>query len=443
MSHLIGSISSPVERTIHITMPLFRRSRKEKKSETGDEAPFIDMAKGNLSPADMLCFDGEDPNVELKKASERSPIPLAVTPPSAPAATASPATSTATKVTVPAGLFRCQLKKISYRAPVSPAVPEDPITALFRHVKDEDKLRAWGADPISGIRHENPSGYLDPTSTNSIRFVGSSLLPSAKVGTLPRGNGPVKSRGLCTSIRVEKPSERVSYLNLLPVIKTSLHFRIGKKSKKENGPTPPLPPAPIGPNIRDRLEPAKISRPMTMEQPVAEAPHCRMSKKKIRRLHTQSMDSEGPVVQDSTSNSRFTPVDPVKGTFESRIKTAKEATESPIAPLRRQEHRRMSFRLFLQVLTSIIHHFLRTFGQCIPAWKVLRDPKVTQDEFTNAWSTILLAMVYFLALWGCYTPVGKLVCSMVEGINWVLGVISLVMVFGIFGSFCFSSKQYS
>ena len=273
---------------------------------------------------------------------------------------------------------------------------------MFRRLKDEDKLRAWGADPLTGIRHKNPPGYLRPTPTTSMRLVGSSLPP----------------------VKVEK--SRVSYLGSLPTMKTPLAFPASKKLKK-NALVPPSPPAPMRADIPGWLESVKTSRLTDVEPPPTEAPRRQRSKRKSRRSGPQSKDNEDPLVQKSASNP---PVDPIK-----------EATESPTTPIRQMKQRRILFRLFLQVMMLMIQHILQTFSQFLPAWKVLRNPKVTRGEFMDAWWTVWLAMVYFVALLACLMTAGKFDCFMVEGVNWVLGIVSLVMVFCIFSRCCLANGQ--
>ena len=416
-------------------MPLFRKSKKQRRSKIGNEAPFIDMAKENVDPADRLFFDGGDPGIELGESTEQPPIALAATA-SAPVATASAsaatasapvatasasaATASAPAATASAELFRRLSKKKFQQAPT--AGPEYPHTALFRRLKDEDKLRAWGADPVTGIRHENPLGYLVPTPTTSVRFVGSSLRPPAEADKLPGGHGPC---------RFERGIGSVSYLGSLPAMKTVSNLPASDKLKK-NGPMPSSLPISMGPNIPGWLKSIEASGPMDIEPPPIDKPGHQRSKRKSRRSSTQPKDANDSSIQVSACNPRPTPVNPVKESTESPIKNAKLVTDSLEASPGQVEQRIFPFRIFLQILMSVFQHILWKFSQFVPAWKVLQNPNVTQGEFMEAWWTMWLAMVYFVMLWACFVTVGRYVCFVVEGVNWILRIVSLLMVFCIF-----------
>ncbi len=455
-------------------MRLSRRSKKERRSESGGVSPVIDMAKRNLDPDDKLFFDGADLRVLLEKTDERPPI--------------SPAP-------VPESFFRRLSKKNSRKAPASPAAPQYPHTHLFRHVRQDDKLINWGADPITGVRYENPPRYLDPTPTESVRFVVTpSLAPYVK--KLPGGKGPVESRRYCAArppdqvpvetprtqrvealasphfrmsvepsrprveafalARVSRLTGRISYLRTLPAKKSPPDLPIRENPKRKNGnpppplhpPTSPPPPPPLslpptspptGPSISDWLEMVEDSRPTTVDLLPTKSPRRRSLRRNSRHSHTHPGDVEPPNFRERKKDPRPTAVDPVKVATESPISPAKVATESPKIPFGKTEERKSLVRFSLRVLMTITHHMLLTFNQFLPAWRILWNSKVARDEFMNAWWTVWLAMVYFVALWGFFTTVGRFVWFLAEGINWALGVVSLVLVLSIFSSCCLAN----
>lgn len=332
-------------------MRLFRQSRKERRSEAGSEKPDVDIRKRTLDPTHDLIFDRTDLKCHLKKANERPPT------------SAAPA---------PKSFFRRLSKKKSQKAPAPSAALEPPHRALFRRPKDEDKLTAWGVDPFTGIRHENPPRYLDPTPTESVRFV-TSRPATPKVKNLPGGKRPVGSRRYCAArtpdqVSVEPPCPRV-----------------------------------------EALGPARVTQPVG----------------RVSYLETL------PTIQELKKHPRLMPVNPVKSVTES-LKTS--ATTSG--------GKEKSTWLFLQGLVFITHEIVVTFNRFLPAWKVLQNPKVTRDEFVNASGTVWLAMMYSVALWAGITTVAKIVCFMAEDINWVLGIVSLVMAFSIFSSCCLEKDKF-
>lgn len=403
-------------------MRLFRRS-KERRSKSGDARPVIEVAEIKPNPDQELFFDGTDLKVLFEKSDEWRPTPTA---------------------RAPESCFR-RLPKRFQKAPAPPAAPEYRYTHLFRHVNPEDKLINWGADPITGVCYESLPRYLDPP-TESVRFVAS-VPPAPQVEKLPGGKLPVESRRHCAArppgqvsvepprsqveapaaARPAQPTVKVGYLKTLPAKKSPLKSPIRQypERKDETPPPPPHTPLPVEPSIPDWLKTIDKGRSTTVDQLSTETPRRRRSRRKGRRSRTRSEDAKIPNVQEPENDPRPTPVD-----------SAKVPTKSSRNLVGQLVERKIPFSLILRVLMSIIHHVLMTFNQFLPAWRILRDSKVGRDELMDAWRSVWLAMVYFVALWGLFTTVEQLVCFLAEGVNWVLGIVSLIMVLSMFSSCC-------
>jgi len=413
------STGSLVEHTFHITMRLFRRSKKERRCQSGDARPFIEGAGICLNPDDRLFFDDADSKVLLS---------------------------------APDSFFR-RLSKKSRKKPAPPAALKYPQTHLFRHVKPEDKLTNWGADPITGVRYENPHRYLDPP-TESMRFVSSSS-PAPQVEKLLGGKWPVKSHSHYPAkppgqVSVELPHSRIeapaparpaqsttkiSYLETLSAKKSSLNssFRLQPKRKEENPPPPlrpppPPTPLPIGPSIPEWLTVVEKSRSTTLDQLSTESPQRQRSRRKSQRSRALSNDTKLPNVQEPKEDPRHTPVDP-----------AKVATESPRNPPRQMVEKKSPVRLIPRVFMSIVRHILLTVDPFLPAWRISRNSEVAQDELMNAWWSVWLAMVYCMALWGLLITIGSCFSFLAKGFNWVLGIVSVVMVLSLSSSCCLAN----
>lgn len=427
-------------------MRLIRRSKKERRSESGNARPIIEVAEMNLSPDDQLFFDGADPKVLLKKTDERRSTP------SAPA---------------PDIFYRHLSKKKSQRSSASSVALEYTHTNSFRHVKPEDKLTNWGANLITKVCYENSPKYLDPSIEN-VRFVASpSPAPQAK--KLLTERWPVESRRHCAArsrsqvtvetscsqqvethssppfwvsvklphspvevlapVRPAKFTRRISYLNTLPVMKSSPNCSFRQQLKRKDG-NPPSPPTSLatGLSIPNWLRSIDKGRSTTVTQLPIISSRRQESKRKIRRSGTLFEDVKLSNAQKPKKDPRPTPANP-----------AQVATESPKYPLVQVVERQSPFRPILRVLMSIIHHILLTFNQFLPTWRILRDSKIDRDQSKDALSNVWLTIVYFVALWGLFTTVGKFVCFLAEGVNWVFGIVSLIMVLSLFSSCCLAN----
>lgn len=395
-------------------MRLFRRSKKERRCESGDPRPLVERAETTLNPDDRLFLANADSKVLLSARDSSSRRP--------------------------------SMK--SQKKPAPPAALEYPRTHLFQHVKPEDKLTKWGADPITGVRYENPHKYLDPP-TEGMRFVSSSSSsPAPQVEKLLGGKWSVKSNRHYPAkppgqvsvqlphSRVEAPalvrpaqSTRLSYLETLPAKISALNSPVRQQPKrKEENPLPPLqsPPLPmrlpIGSSITEWLEAVEKSRSTTADQLSTESP------RKSRRSRALSNITKLPNVQEPKEDLRHTPVNP-----------AKVATESPRNPLRQTVEKNSPVRLIRGVLVSIVHHIVLTVDQFLPAWRISRNAEVAEDESVKSWWGVCFAMVYCMALWGLFITIGRCLSFLAMGFNGMLGIVSAVMVLSLFSSCCLAN----